>query len=84
MIWIMKKLFNSLISRSTALNYDSLYTCHCPTRLVRLQVAYGPFKDAYVRMESYCYIRIRVHHMVSIILFSIALTKPVYSGILAI
>ena len=51
---------------------------------MRLQVAYGPFEDAYVRMESYCYIRIRVHHMVSIILFSIALTKPVYSGILAI
>jgi hypothetical protein len=35
----MKKLFNSLISRSTALNYDSLYTYHSPTRLVRLQVA---------------------------------------------
>ena len=27
------------ISRSTALNYDSVYTYHCPTRLVRLQVA---------------------------------------------
>jgi hypothetical protein len=30
---------NVIISRSTALNYDSVYTYHCPTRLVRLQVA---------------------------------------------
>ena len=51
---------------------------------MRLQVAYGPFKDTYVRMESHRYIRIRVRHMVSIILFSIALTNPVYCGILAI
>lgn len=42
---------------------------------MRLQVAYGPFEDAYVRMESHCYIRIRVRHMVSIILFSITVNK---------